>query len=82
MTKVSVFGEKPTEEKKPIEFVKVVMRVGRLDEAQITPDSYDKVQLLKSHDSQTFDIMTAWDEIDGKPQRLCVFLGHWNDGVL
>ncbi len=82
MTKVSVFGEKPTEEKekKPIEFVKRLYCDGSVDGLNnYPPREYDNIQLFD--EGVPYDIILTWN--DNTPCTCKrVYLGHWNDGVL
>ncbi len=84
MTKVSVFGEKPTEEKKPIEFKLFLHQSigGNVAASKATSD-FDCVELFRK--GEVYDTILAWNEdnsgnIAKGSER--VYLGHWNDGVV
>lgn len=83
MTKTSVFGENPNQTekaKKPIEFLKVLNREGKLTNPLTAPCEWRNIQLLERK-CKTFglDLMMAWDTVDGEKY---IVLGHWNDGVV
>jgi len=82
MTKVSVFGQQPTETKelKKIEFVKCIASTGKYTIAA-DPSIWDNVQLfIKNYRGGGFDIILAWE--DNRPQEKVIYLGHWNDGIV
>jgi len=81
MTKVSVFGQQPTETKelKKIEFVKRVCSDASIDSPICNPSSWQNIMLYReSSGYPSFDMIMAWDNFGEK----AVFLGHWNDGVV
>ena len=85
-TKVSVFGQQPTETKelKKIEFVKRLnlSKGGYLENNQkLYPSSFDNVQLFGSGPFDNMDIILAWDD-NGEMDERNVFIGHWNDGIV
>ena len=92
MTKVSVFGQQPTETKelKKIEFVKVLNDDNSFDcviTEEIKPHSWSNVSLVtKNHNGVGIDLILAWegglDKKIGCPVGGTLFFGHWNDGVV
>lgn len=89
MTKVSVFGEQHIQPKelKKIEFVKWLNgydRLYKLQEAGIctNPSKWGEVCLLaKRYQRGGYDLIFARGVIEGE-FRTCIYLGHWNDGVV
>ena len=83
MTKVSVFGQQPTETKelKKIEFAKFIDEDGNLMDFEYTqaPKNWDNVQLFRKREFGLYDTILAWDD---NLKCACIFLGHWNDGVV
>lgn len=81
MTKVSVFGQEATESKqlKPIELVKRLYTDGIIESTSLNAKDWDNVQLFDFASDEQFDTILAWDD-DQKSK--CIFLGHWNDGVV
>ena len=88
MTKVSVFGQQPTETKelKKIEFVSYLnvnrefIKANReFIKARTQPDEWDNIQLFSKSQSGNLDVMIAWDD-DMKYKS--IILGYWNDGVV
>ena len=80
MTKVSVFGEQPTETKelKKIEFVKEIISSDIIIETTTEPYEFKNVMLIEIGCVDGYDAILAWDEINNK----IIYLGHWNDGVV
>ena len=82
MTKVSVFGEQPTEqpkELKKIKFVKALVNEFAFDKSCCSPKSWANLMLLeKEYTKSGLDLIMAWDDISDKT----IYLGHWNDGVV
>jgi hypothetical protein len=80
MTKVSIFGQQPTETKelKKIEFVKWLSLESDLEKAKVVPSNYENVMLLEKNYPIGYDLILAWDEVSNKT----LYLGHWNDGVV
>lgn len=81
MTKVSVFGQEATEQKKlkPIEFVKTVYSDGTIAPAPTSPKDWDNVVLYKATRSKScLDFILAFND----NETGAIFLGHWNDGVV
>ena len=81
MTKVSVFGDKPTEKKelKQIELVEFI-KLTRNSEAVEFANEYENITLLvKDYCRDGFDLILAYDEDvnDGG-----VYFGYWNDGIV
>lgn len=84
MTKVSVFGQQPTETKelKKIEFVKVLNSNGVLVEPGTNPYHWKNIMLLeKQCKTLKLDLMVAWDNEPTDSEKYIV-LGHWNDGIV
>ena len=83
MTKVSVFGEQPTEqpkELKKIEFVKRVLPDGVIEKPTPNPEDWDNITLFRKKDQFfKYDVILAWDECS---IARGIYLGHWNDGVV
>lgn len=80
MTKVSVFGQQPTETKelKKIEFVKVVNGdTLTLSSPNKSPNEWDAICLIERKYSPDYDLIYAHNNGIG-----CVYLGHWNDGIV
>ena len=80
MTKVSVFGEQPTETKelKKIEFVKCVNGDSlTMSYPSKDPKEWDNVCLIEKYYSANLDLIYAHNNGVG-----CAYLGHWNDGVV
>ena len=92
MTKVSVFGEHPTEqpkELKKIKFVKFLSDDNSFDKVPIglSPSNWLNVSLITTnHNGVGMDLILAWDKKLNKqlgcPDKAVLFLGHWNDGVV
>jgi hypothetical protein len=82
MTKTSIFGQSEVkqEEKKPIEFVKVLGANNEFRDSKITPESWCNVMLLqKNYNADLLDLIWAYDK---DPNLGCLYLGHWNDGIV
>ena len=83
-TRVSVFGQQPTETKelKKIEFVKSLNNDGEIKEVLEVQkvNSWDNIQLLRRSEGDFYDIIMAWDNNDAHTP--VIFLGHWNDGIV
>lgn len=84
MTKVSVFGQQPTETKelKRIEFVKYLHPDGELQDSHECqkPKHWHNLQLFNKGTHSKYDTIIAWDE--DEDHQKAIFLGHWNDGVV
>lgn len=81
MTKVSVFGQQPTETKelKKIEFVHF-FNGAELVSPVFEPDLFENIVLLrKSYKSSNLDLIYAYNENESGGN---IYLGHWNDGVV
>jgi len=85
-TKVTILGEEPQKkELKKIEFVKILMSSLKVEETEKEPEHYHlpfewaNIILLHKNYGGGLDLMFAKsDDInDG-----CLFLGHFNDGVV
>ena len=88
MTKCIVLGEDNSVQpvKKPIKFIWVVTNeklantAKQVDNACGKPNQFAHVELVQQASSKDyFDVMFAYDQNrnDG-----CLYLGHWNDGVV
>lgn len=76
MTKITVFGQEEEKKLKPIEFVYFFDDYGVKHAVDIQPQ-WENATLLTCG---KYDFIFAWDDYpqdDG-----CVYLGHWNDGVV
>lgn len=80
MTKVSVFGQQPTETKelKKIEFVKCIYEDGLLSQMYRKPTEFNEVMLLEKKYGGGYDAILAIDDESG----ISIVLGHWNDGIV
>ena len=89
MTKVSVFGEQHIQPKelKKIKFVKWLNGYEdrhKVEEAGVytNPGNWEEVCLLvKRYQRSEYDLIFARGIIEGE-FRTCIYLGHWNDGVV
>lgn len=81
MTKVSVFGQQPTETKelKKIEFVKYLDGNRVFDDASNNAHEWDNVQLFSKSQHGNLDVIIAWDN---DLSHKSIILGHWNDGIV
>lgn len=84
MTKVTILGQEPKEEKKlkPIEFVSHInLRLNRRVDISLTqhPTNWDNIILLEKEHIDDLDLMYAWDD---DKLHCALFLGHFNDGVV
>ncbi len=80
MTKVSVFGQQPTEAKelKKIEFVKYVNGdLLTISCPSKDPKEWENVCLIEKYYAGYDAILAAHNNGVG-----CAYLGHWNDGVV
>lgn len=86
-TRVSVFGQQPTETKelKKIEFVKWLKSYedeDKVKESTSLPKVWEEICLLqKNYQDSKHDLIFARGKIDGH-FRTCIYLGHWNDGIV
>lgn len=77
MTKVIILGEeKQPEQKKKIEFVKIIERSGGILMATSTPNNFKNIELI-SRNYGNYDVMYAYDDDRNKGW---LYLGHFNDG--
>ncbi len=86
MTKVTVLGEEPTENKlTKIEFVKSLsgfLEIENFDkDNDAPPKRYNYIELICLNYGSGFDLMFAFDDLDERNAG-CLFLGHFNDGVV
>ena len=84
MTKVTIIGSEPKEQKKlkPIEFVRCdegLKRKGRV-KPEFKPKDFDNIELISESNSlEHYDIMFAFD--DNRSGGF-IYYGHFNDGVV
>ena len=80
MTKVSVFGQQPTETKelKKIEFELALSSSNTITEAELEPRHFRNIMLIQTNYSNSLDAILAWDDL----HDVTIYLGHWNDGVV
>lgn len=77
MTKCIVLGEGNEESKKGIEFTSCVNASTQcFDDVGTEPRDWDNIELVLHSD---IDIMFAYDT---DRRNGCLYLGHWNDGVV
>lgn len=78
MTKVSVFGEEPKKEGKPIELVDSLIGTD-WEKAKRLPKTYSGLMLLeKDYFSRGRDLIWCYDKVDDG----ILHMGHWNDGFV
>ncbi len=80
MTKVTILGEEPKEKKlKPIEFKLECFEKVFSKEPLCTPDGWDNIELVALDFIENYDLMFAYDK-----SRCggCLYLGHFNDGIV
>lgn len=80
MTKVTILGQEPKEEKelKPIQFMKVIHEEDlKITTPTCRPNDWDNIELIGR--GKGYDIMYAYDHDRNKGR---IFLGHFNDGVV
>jgi len=87
MTKCIVLGGDPKDvKKKPIELLKMIGSIPENGKIQINQPSnnvsiWDNVELVcRKRGRYDLDIMFAYD--DHNRDMGCLYLGHWNDGVV
>jgi len=87
MTKVTILGEANTEQKKlkPIELCKFLDSTIFVDleigEQKTNWDNF--ILITKNYHSTNFDLMYAYDEGHiNSDIKNCLYLGHFNDGVV
>lgn len=83
MTKVTILGEETfIPEKKKIEFKKVLLTDGSFSDLPMQPSKFDNIILLTramGAGDYIYDIMYAYRQ---QPSNGCVYLGHFNDGIV
>lgn len=85
MTKVIVLGQSEPKEKelKKIEFVKIVSGrkdLGAIEQTKDKPSAFLNIELISKSTTQSYyDIMFAYDDDRSVG---CIYLGHFNDGVV
>ena len=78
MTKVIIIGQEPKKkELKPIEFTESLCMNKRFETGCAKPSAWKNIELISSHDC--FDIMFAYDD---NRNTGCLYLGHFNDGIV
>jgi hypothetical protein len=81
MTKTSVFGKTEKKEvKKPIKFIARYDGKRFLKTDDLSPKYWEGVVLIAFNYCDGLDLMWAYDDND--PNSGCMYLGHWNDGVV
>lgn len=79
MTKVTILGKSQGEEpKKKIEFIKYLSIGGDLCSASFDPSHFKNIELICAGYGQ-YDLMFAYD---CDRNSGCLYLGHFNDGVV
>jgi hypothetical protein len=79
MTNVIILGEKPQKGKRKIEFTKYLNRDLNFDSA-CSPSQWENVEFIcENYCDNGLDLMFAYDEDRDKG---CLFLGHFNDGIV
>jgi hypothetical protein len=80
MTKVIILGEEPKKEKKKIVFVKALNIYYEFFNAICGASSYKNIEFIcVNYLGENYDLMFAYDEDRDKG---CLFLGHFNDGIV
>lgn len=78
MTKVIVLGKEDTY-KNPIEFKKYLNRFLQIESSESKPHMFSNIELIRLHYTDELDLMFAYNE---DRDLGCLFLGHFNDGVV
>jgi len=79
MTKVTIYGEVPDKkELKKIEFIKC-LDFNEIADAETEPSEWENIELI-CRKYTSFDLMFAYD--GGKRSDGCLYLGHFNDGIV
>lgn len=86
-TKCIVLGENNSvkQVKKPIKFLILVdtfeltAKTKRCKAARSKPNEFSNIELVSESDCGGLDIMFAYDQ---NRDHGCLYLGHWNDGVV
>ena len=84
MTKVTILGQEPKEEKKKqIVFLKEIDDKGCYKSTSYTPSLYNNVILIKSIAVMNMDLMCCFDDrVSHDISNRALYLGHFNDGVV
>lgn len=79
MTKVTTLGQLQgnAPENKKIEFVKVLLSDGELSDIPMAPNKFTDIILLTRGD--VYDVFYAYKD---EYHNGCVYLGHFNDGIV
>ena len=78
-TKCIVLGEAfLIESKKPIEFTWLMLKKNILEPSN-RPGSYRNIEIICTDYEDNEDLMFAYDQ---HRSNGCLYLGHWNDGVI
>lgn len=76
MTKCIVLGK--TKSEKSIEFTSCVNTINKYFESVATePKDWENIELILRH--SIIDVMFAYDTDRSEG---CIYLGHWNDGIV
>lgn len=79
-TKCIVLGQEEKKELEKIEFVKALNRSFMISNASTKPSDWDNIELItKNYTYKKEDVMFAYNECR---RNGCLYLGHWNDGVV
>lgn len=84
-TKVSVLGEAPKKELKPIEFKLIGQReIGSNSlhfekSASMHPHEHENLMLIQTEFAEGLDLIVAYNDFSNSRMY---YLGHWNDGVV
>ena len=80
MTNVIIIGEQPEKkEVKPIEFVKALECNEAFTTACHLPKHWENIELICKNYSTQYDLMFAYNNIRHEG---CLYLGHFNDGIV
>jgi len=78
-TKITILGQEPKEEKKPIEFKKALMSSFDVKPPTLKPIDYSHIVLICRNYGGDLDLMFAENNATGTN---CLYLGHFNDGIV
>lgn len=82
-TKVIILGQDaPKEAKKPIEFKRIMNNHAEWKPAIVTPNVYQCIELISRNYADDLDLMFAYIENRNHPSMACLYLGHFNDGIV
>jgi hypothetical protein len=80
-TKVTILGQEPKEEKKlkQIELIRWLAKDGEFEIASGKCTEWENVLLLEKKYTEDLDLMYLYD--NGRKMG-CLYLGHFNDGIV